>query len=219
LGSVPSAPVPSVSTAPTTVNSGRHDGAAGTIGHSWSGRPHAGAFDRYTAPDSITGRVEWHHHPRWQQQQPGVTTPGDTSGFTRYVVSGNAGTAPQWQRPASGDASGAHHHHWLRDGIGGANAAANPRWTRQGDATDGATRPRWLAQDGGAEGARRPRWLAQGSSDGQQLRNASALNRFSTAMHGWWRNHQPLWAGGSRAGGYRKPGGHHPGQSSPPPKK
>jgi hypothetical protein len=38
-------------------------------------------------------------------------------------------------------------------------------------------------------------------------------------MHGWWRNHQPLWAGGSRAGGYRKPGGHHPAQSSTPPKK
>jgi Pentapeptide repeats (8 copies) len=194
----------------------------GSNGHSWNGHPRAGAFDRYIVPDTVTGRAGWHHHRHWQQpqqqQQPNGTAAGGTaSGFTRYVVSGNADTAPQWQRPASGDAGGAHHHHWLRDGIGGANAAANPRWTRQGNTTDGATRPRWLAQDGGAEGARRPRWLAQGSTDGQQLRNASALNRFSTAMHGWWRNRQPLWAGGSRAGGYRKPGGPH--QSSPPPKK
>jgi hypothetical protein len=172
-------------------------------GHSWNGHPHTGAFDRYIVPDTVTGRAGWHHHHHWQQQQQqpnGTDSGGTASGFTRYVVSGNAGTAPQWQRPASGDSGGAHHHHWLRDGIDGANAATSPRWAGQG---------------GAADGTRRPHWLAQGSSDGQQLRNASALNRFSTAMHGWWRNHQPLWAGGSRAGGYRKPHGDH----AAPPKK
>jgi hypothetical protein len=155
-------------------------------------------------PDAVTGRAGWHHHHHWEQQPPNGAASGGTSGFTRYVVSGNAGTAPQWQRPATGDGGGPHHHHWLRDGIGGANAATHPRWAAPGGAVDGT---------------RRPRWLAQGSGDGQHIHNASALNRFSTAMHGWWRNHQPLWAGGSRAGGYRKPGGQHPAQTSPPPKK
>ena len=51
----------------------------------------------------------------------------------------------------------------------------------------------------------------------QRTRDASSLNRFANAMHGWWRTHQPTWVGGSgsRAGGYRKPHGDH----AAPPKK
>src|SRR5204863_5729191 len=81
-------------------------------GHSWNGNPHAGAFDRYDAPETVTGQALWHHQHHSEQQQPGGTTTG-TGGFTHYVISGNTGTAPQWQRPASGDADGAHHRHWL----------------------------------------------------------------------------------------------------------
>jgi hypothetical protein len=177
--------------------------------HSWNGHPHAGAFDRYIVSDTVTGRAAWHHHDHSRQQQPGGTNSGGTnsggaSGFARYVISGSTGNAPQWQRPASGDASGTHPHHWLRDGLDGANAATHPRWTGQGSAADGARRPHWLARDSG---------------DAQRAHNASALNRFSTAMHGWWQNRQPLWAGGSRAGGNRKPGGHHSTQPSISPKK
>ncbi len=95
-----------------------------------------------------------------------------------------------------------HHRQWLKNGVGAAEGTPHPRWTRQGNTADGANRPRWLGRDGE-----------------RQAHNASALNRFSNAMHGWWRNHQPLWAGGARAGDHHRPGGQRPPQSPPPPKK
>jgi hypothetical protein len=162
-----------------------HDAASGGAGHSWNGHPHAGAFDRYIVPDSVTGRAQWHHHEHAQQQSPGGAANGGASGFTRYVVSGNTGDQPRWQQSGSGDTSGTRHRHWLSEGVGGSAGPAHPHWAAR--------------ESGGA----------------QHNRDASALNRFSTAMHGWWRNHQLLWAGGSRAGGYRKPYGDH----AAPPKR
>ena len=164
-----------------------HDAASGGAGHVWNGHPHAGAFDRYIVPDSVTGRAQWHHHEHSQQQSPGGAANGGASGFTRYVVSGNTGDRPRWQQSGSGDTSGTRHRHWLSEGIGGSAGPGHPHWAAR--------------EAGGA----------------QRTRDASSLNRFANAMHGWWRTHQPTWVGGSgsRAGGYRKPHGDH----AAPPKK
>jgi len=188
-------------------NGGWRDAAsAHHVGHVWNGHPQAGAFNRYimsgtVTPGTVTGPAVWHHHHHLQQQQPGGTA-GGASGFTRYVISGNTGNTPRWLQPGSGDAPGMHHRQWLKDGVGAAEGTTHPRWTRQGNTADGANRPRWLGRDGE-----------------RQAHNASALNRFSNAMHGWWRNHQPLWAGGARAGDHHRPGGQRPPQSPAPPKK
>ncbi|MBV9016375.1 MAG: hypothetical protein JO058_12050 [Alphaproteobacteria bacterium] len=106
-----------------------------------------------------------------------------------------------------------HHPHWLAGSVNGAAGPNQPHWlAHDAGGANGEHHPRWLTQ-ASADGAYQPRWLARERGGSEQAINESALNRFTSAVHGWWRMHQPLWNGGVRAGDYHKPGGHH---SMPP---
>jgi hypothetical protein len=182
----------------------RHGSAAGTT-HSWSGSPQAGAFDRYILPGAVTGHALWQHqqdfsHP---QPQPGATATSTADGFTRYVISGGARGTPHWQPPGPGDGSGPRRPHWVAESAGAAHGVTHPNWYPPGP--------------GDGSGPRQPHWLGQNGP--QHAHNASGLNRFTAAMHGWWRTHQPLWVGGGRAGDHHRPGSQRPTQPSTPPKK
>jgi len=225
-------------TAPNTADKGKHGVVLGIAGHAWGGNPHSGVFDRYALPGTVTGKAQWQKHAAPSGQpgpQPGTPaspptllphqhvdhpTTTVTGGFTRYVIPEISGAAPKWQQPVNGGADGAGHQHWQLHGTPGTNGANPPRLLPQGIAgTNGGNPPKWLAQGtAGVNGGNPPKWL-QETGGAQQSGNVSALNRFTTSVHGWWRNHQPLWAGGAQAGGPRKPAGQHPTRPTATPKK
>ena len=84
------------------------DGSAKTAGHTWNGLPHAGAFDRYTLPANVTGKLGLAQAEPHLPQAGGP--PAKTGGFTRYVISASGGNGlgnskgvpgPQWLNQAS----------------------------------------------------------------------------------------------------------------------
>ncbi|HEY4471010.1 MAG TPA: pentapeptide repeat-containing protein, partial [Stellaceae bacterium] len=101
------------------------DGSAKTAGHTWNGQPHVGAFDRYTLPGNVTGKVGLTHTEPSLPQAGGP--PAKTGGFTRYVISASTG-----------------------NGFGNSKGVPGPQWLNQAGANGGTPHPRWLTQGSAA---------------------------------------------------------------------
>jgi len=160
-------------------------GLADKSGHTWNGQPQAGAFDRYKLPANVTGAAGLAHV---HQQPPSVSggAVGTTSGFTKYVISGNPGNAQL------GSGKGAAPQ-WLAQGTS-AGSASQPRWLTQGSA---ANVPQPVQQTVATTGAVGPKGVAPPPVTPQQVTAAikqaappAALQQISAAVKG---TSTPLW--------------------------
>ena len=115
-------------------------GPADKPGHTWNGQPHTGAFDRYTLPGNVTGKVGLAQTEPHLPQAGGP--PAKTGGFTRYVISASGG-----------------------NGLGNSKGVPGPQWLSQASANGSTSQPRWLTQ-GSAANVSQPAEQSAGKSGG-----------------------------------------------------